>query len=79
MTKLSLDQVTAATLARIDGEVELCDESGRTLGYYVAKKPTPTYDELWASCPTPLEELKRRAREETGRPLDEILRELGAT
>jgi hypothetical protein len=78
MSRITLDKAIAEKLAGVVGEVELCDESGRTLGYYIAKKPTPTYDELWASCPSTEEELNRIAREETGRPLKEILRDLGA-
>ena len=78
MTKLTLDSTTAALFTSVDGEVQVCDAAGNVLGWYAPKKPDPTLQELIDSCPTPLEELERRAREEagTGRTWPEIKRDL---
>ncbi len=83
MTKVTIDATTAALLATVHGEVQICDSSGNILGWYAPVVPSssqPTRQELIDSCPTSEEELQRRIREEkdSGRSWADIRRELGS-
>ena len=77
MTKVILDEATRAKLKGLTEHVELCDESGRTLG-----RALPEADYLrmvydWANAQVSDEELERRSREPGGRTLAEIWERLG--
>lgn len=81
MTKVTIDENTAAALATLKGqEFELCDEEGNVVGWYAPARSKPTLQELLESCPTSEEELQRRVREEgdSGRTWTEIRRDLEA-
>jgi hypothetical protein len=71
VTLVILDMATSAKLDQVAGQVEVCDPSGRTLGYF-----TPVVDRtLYAGveCPVSNEELTRREREEPTSSTREIL------
>jgi hypothetical protein len=71
MTRLTVDAVTCDKLRNAIGLVELCDEAGRTLGYF------QTAPKGGLHSPFSEEEIQRRRQElRTGRPLSEILRSL---
>jgi hypothetical protein len=75
MTKLFLDAVTLAKLHNLDADFELCDESGKTLGYF---HPSLANGKLAPSrSPFSDADLRRRRQERTGRPLADILERLG--
>ncbi|HET6878717.1 MAG TPA: hypothetical protein VFI31_01025 [Pirellulales bacterium] len=81
MTRLTLDADLRSKLNGFDKPVEVCDESGQTLGHFL---PSPLYDELFyaalsAECAHSKEELRRRHHETGGRTLAEIWRDLGRT
>jgi hypothetical protein len=81
MGKVTLDPELRAKLNGLDEQIEVCDESGRTLGHYL---PADLYEELFyaalaAESPHSKEELKRRHRETGGRSLAEIWKSLGRT
>lgn len=73
MTKIILDAALRARLHDLTREVEFCDESGRTLGYFV-----PTDDYLrwaygWARTQFTDEELGQARDEPGGRTTAEVL------
>jgi hypothetical protein len=66
MTKVLIDDVLRAKLNGLAGEVELCDESGRTVGHFL---PMDQYLKLlyaWAKAEFADEEELRQARAEPG-------------
>jgi hypothetical protein len=77
MTRLNLTPSAATALRGLSAPTEVCDDSGATLGYYYpANRPagTPT-----VASPFSREELDRRRQQRAGRPLAEILKDLGAS
>jgi len=76
MTKVFVDPVVGAKLNGIAGAVEVCDESGRTLGYFhpVATGIHPSSPSV--ESPFSQEEIERRCEERGGRPLKDILADL---
>lgn len=73
MTRIVLKPDLAAVLQQQPSEVQLCDESGRTLGYFL---PGSLSGYINSECPYPPEELAEAAKQTTGRPLADILRDL---
>ncbi len=81
MVKLELDSAMRTKLDGVTQHVELCDESGRTIGHFL---PPSVYDELFyaaLSVGTPYspEELRRLHAQTGGRTLKEIWQSLGRT
>jgi hypothetical protein len=73
MTRVTLDSETSTKLGSSSGPVELCDGSGRLLGYFQPVLSQSENEQLLAECPFTEEELQRRRGVRTGRPLAEIL------
>jgi hypothetical protein len=73
MTRLTVDAALLARLHNLDQTLEVCDESGRTLGYF---HPVPAAGHPPAPSPFSEEELRRRQQQRTGRSLAEILERL---
>jgi hypothetical protein len=71
MTKIIVDAATRANLHNLDTLLEVCDESGQTLGYFHPQGPP-------SRVPSPFsdEEIERRRQQRTGKPLAEILERL---
>jgi len=61
MNKIILDQTVLTSLGNLDHYAELCDSSGRTLGYFTPAIDRSLYDEVDFSIDE--EELRRRERE----------------
>ncbi len=74
MTKVVLDQAMLGKLHHFKEHLEVCDESGRTVGYV---RPA-TDHALYASVKVPFteEELDHFEREPGGRTLTEIMADL---
>jgi hypothetical protein len=77
MTRVIVDAATRDKLQNTSDLVEVCDESGKTLGYFYQAMSTQT-PLAWRS-PYSEEEIQRRRQEKSGRPLADILKDLGAT
>ena len=73
MTKVTVDAATRAKLNDLHELLEVCDESGRTLGYF---HPVVSFDSLKALSPFSDEEIEKLRQQRTGRPLSEILKDL---
>jgi hypothetical protein len=71
VTRVILDSGTAASW-RFTETTEVCDESGRTLGFF---HPVAGKDAA-AVSPFSREELERFRGQRTGRPLEDVLRDL---
>ncbi|MBC8290473.1 MAG: hypothetical protein H8E37_09165 [Planctomycetes bacterium] len=74
MVKLTVDHETLAKLLDLNERLELCDESGRLLGYFNPVVDPSMYEGLDSQVSA--EELERRSREGGGRPLADILADL---
>ncbi len=70
MTRVIADTGLSAKVRAAGDMLEVCDESGRVIGYY---QPA-----LTTRSPFSREELERRRREEGGSTLEEIMGELRA-
>jgi hypothetical protein len=77
MTRVTLDNETVAKLHNLRENLEVCDEAGRLLGYFVPTEDKAMYAEADAQVSDA--ELDRREAEEEGRPLAEILQDLKET
>jgi hypothetical protein len=75
MNNIVLDNDTCSQLASLS-QADLYDPTGKKIGYFISRDVYR--DLLIASAPAEIseEELERRSREETGRPLADILRDL---
>ena len=76
MTKVVIDAAVRAKLDDLQEPVELCDESGRTLGYFHPKFGESKTRDREAGSPFTDAEIERRQQQRTGRPLKEILKDL---
>ncbi len=74
MVRLTVDAETRAKLRDLSEQLELCDESGRLLGFFDPVDDPSVYEGVDSSVSP--EELDRRSREERGRPLADILADL---
>jgi hypothetical protein len=77
VNKVILDPELKSKLNGLDRQLEICDETGRTLGHFL---PADVYRQLllaWAEAQVTDEELERRRQEPRGRTLPEIWKSLG--
>ena len=78
MTRLILDPTIRTKLTDLSKQIEVCDEDGRTVGYFL---PADIHRELiraWSESQVSDEELDRRSNEPGGRTLKEIWARLNA-
>jgi hypothetical protein len=75
MTKVIVDASFGAKVTGLTGAVEVCDESGRTIGYF---QPVLSGGLSAKGVRSPIsdEEIERRSQERSGRPLADILADL---
>jgi hypothetical protein len=79
MTRVTVNASIRAQLHNLDAALEVCDESGQTLGYFhPIIEPGPSGGEKAAS-PYSDEEIEELRKQRTGRPLTEILKNLRAS
>jgi hypothetical protein len=71
-----VDSDTSAKLSAFFVPIELCDDSGRILGYFQPILPQSESQRLLADCPFSETELRRRQQVRTGRPLADIFEDL---
>lgn len=74
MAKVTLDQNLAAKLRHLTERAELCDESGKTVGFFTPLANRSLYEGL--VIPISDEEIEQAAKEKKGRPLADILADL---
>ncbi len=82
MGRITLESGVRAKLRNLSEELELCDEAGQTMGRFL---PEAVYKKLLYSLALAqrpslsAEEIERRKQESGGKPLAEILKQLGAS
>ncbi len=76
MTKISVDAATRAKLHNLDDILELCDESGQTLGYFHPIVHLTGSQKAKDLSPFSDEEIRERQKDRSGRPLRDILKDL---
>jgi hypothetical protein len=76
MTKMTIDSDLCTRLRVTDADLELCDYSGHTVGFFVPPERHQQLLYAWAKTAVPEEELERARRQSGGQPLGEILAEL---
>jgi hypothetical protein len=79
MTKVVIDQSIRSKFSNLGEQIELCDEAGRTLGYFLPAELHRQLLRAWAETQISEEELERRRKEPGGRTLDEIWSRLKGT
>ncbi len=78
MSKVILDDDLRAKLNGLGADVELCDPSGRPLAYVVNPDDYRKLQYLRAAGRHTPEEIERLRQQTGGRPLSDILKDLGA-
>ncbi len=76
MTKLTVDPELRAKLGDFQELVELCDESGRVVGFFHPVAPRSEARISQTSSPISDDEIEVARQQRTGRPLAEILADL---
>lgn len=76
MTKIIADSDLRAKLNGLNQQMEVCDESGKTLGYFLTVKDYERLMIEWAKLKYPPEELDRRSKQGGGRTTAEVLERL---
>jgi hypothetical protein len=77
MTKLTLDDFLRAKLNGLNEQMEVCDESGLQVGYFLPREIYQQMLDAWIRTWVSDEEIDRLSRETEGRPLAEIWESLG--
>jgi hypothetical protein len=76
MTRIVIDQSIRSKISNLAEQVELCDETGRTVGYFLPAGMHRALLRAWAEAQLSDEELERRRNEPGGKTLAEIWSEL---
>jgi len=74
MNRIIVDQATVAKFDALDEVAELCDNSGRILGFFTPSQNHSLYEGV--ESPISAEEFDRRVQEGGGRTLKEIMADL---
>ena len=80
MRKIQVEKPLGSELAALTGQALLYDADGRALGFFSPMREPLQVEDLQLEPPQSLEEreeLRKRARANPGRPLKDILKELG--
>ena len=73
MMRLSVDAEFEAKLTQAGGPLEICDQAGRTIGFFQPVPPPGTLKEM---SPFSDEDIERLRQQREGRPLSEIWSDL---
>ena len=79
MTKVVIDTSLRSRLHDLNEVLEVCDESGRTIGFFHPVLPPTDAGGIQCESPFSEEELRRRQEEPGGRLLKDILADLKDT
>jgi hypothetical protein len=76
MIKITISETIRSQLHGLDSELEFCDESGRTLGYFRPANRAEAWQYEWGWAQFTDEELERARKEPGGRTTAEVLARL---
>jgi hypothetical protein len=74
MVRYTLDSETSRHLGEVTQAVELCDEAGKVIGFFLPESGGRGLPPPGLTSPLSVEEIERRRNTRTGRTLEEILR-----
>lgn len=74
MVRYTLNSETSRHLGEATQAVELCDEAGKVIGFFLPEGGGRGLPPSGLTSPLTAEEIERRRTTRTGRTLDEILR-----
>jgi hypothetical protein len=77
MSKITLDANLKAKLNGLSEPLELCDESGATVGHFLPETTYLAYLYAWVKTQVSDEEIKKLLNQQGGRTLAEIKNSLG--
>jgi hypothetical protein len=77
MDKLTIESSLCDQLRQLSGQAVLCDPSGRALGFFSPLPDRPPVADLQLEPPLSLAEIQELRKQQTGKPLSEILARLG--
>lgn len=77
MNQITVQSSLDDQLATVSGEVIVCDDKGRALGFFSPLPGTPRIEDLQLEPPLSIEEIEELRKNKTGKPLEEILQRLG--
>lgn len=78
MQTITVNGDFGAKLGNTTGEIAICDEAGRVLGFFSPRPDKPKLDDLQLEAPLQLEVIREQRKNGiTGKPLEEILKRLG--
>jgi hypothetical protein len=77
MTKVTVDNTTLEKLHNLGTALELCDASGKTLGFFHPVDDAGVRVSQSGRSPYSIEELQERRKQRTGDTLDKVLARLG--
>jgi hypothetical protein len=75
MTRITADASLLAKLDNLTGVIQVCDDSGHTLGYFHPAIPLAAASGRPTTSPVSDEEIEQCRQQRTGRPLSEIMAE----
>jgi hypothetical protein len=73
MRKVVVESVIRSKLGNLESELEFCDESGQTLGFFVPLPKAAPWHYEWIRAQCSDEELERARREPGGKTTAEVL------
>jgi hypothetical protein len=76
MTKVTVDEATRAKLHNLDSLLEICDASGKTLGFFHPVIDAGIRESRSGRSPYSHEEMQERRKQRTGDTLDKVLARL---
>jgi hypothetical protein len=77
MREITIGPPLGESLCQLDGQAILCDANGRALGFFSPIRNLPSVDELQLEPPLSIADTELLRKEQTGKPLGEILARLG--
>ena len=77
MQQIQIESPLSNKLMSLHGQVVLCDAEGYALGFFQPMGERLKVEDMQLESPLSAEEVEERRKVRTGRPLEDILRELG--
>jgi hypothetical protein len=77
MEQIIIQSALGDQLAKLPGDVVVCDAEGRAIGFFSPLPSTPQVKDLQLEPPLSIAETEELRKTRTGKPLEEILGRLG--
>jgi hypothetical protein len=77
MQEVTVESALGEKLGQLAGQAVLCDSEGRVLGVFQPFRDRPKLEDYRLEPPSTIEEINKRRKSPSGKPLEEILMRLG--